>query len=263
VSDPDAQPLARYVFRGFYYYHVATSAGINYSPCALRAKLLRTSRLGSEPLGDLANRLSTEAMRLKDVARDQELIELLASAGMRLSFNVNLAPTSVSELKVPLMFSYLLREWQQSPERSFPEVILSLRRSDEILAYRDSIHSVLAALRSDALTPNDRDSINKTLKEMSQKLQQSKYAKGIETAEISLLPLLDLGVTATKPFASAVKALSAPVKHLVTLRLPRWLFEEYAPKQRMVIMWKLFEERAALRNVRELFNREWNVRNYA
>jgi len=78
VQHKDAIALARYVFRGFYYYQVAVSSRINYTPCALRAKLLAASRLATNPSGELAARLSTEAARLKDMADEQELIDLLA-----------------------------------------------------------------------------------------------------------------------------------------------------------------------------------------
>ena len=257
----DAGSLARYVFRGFYYYQVAISAKINYAPCALRAKLMIASRLATKPSGELATRLTTEAARLKDLASQQEMIEFLTSAGLRLSYEIALASTSAGELKVPFMFLYIMKMCEQNPSLSVPEAVIALRRRKEIAAFRENIHKILTDIRSEALTPQTRDDLTRKLDEMSRLLQNLKYARGLEPAKLSLLPFLDLGAAAAKPFLSFLKALPKPVQEWLSVRIPKWMFEEHHLKDRLIVMWQLFEQRAELKNAREMFERYWISRN--
>ncbi len=261
TTHTEAAALARYVFRGFYYYQVSVSARINYAPCALRAKLLAASRLTDKPSGELAALLSTEAARLKDIASEEELIDFLTAAGLRLSYDLRLTSTSVGELRVPFMFLYIMNMCQQNPGMSVPEAISVLRRRKEIAEFRETVHKILAAVRSEALTPETRDTLKASLEEINGLLQNSKYAHGVETARLSLMPFLDAGAKAATPFVSFLKALPKPLQRVLSVRIPKWMFEEHCLSDRLTVMWQLFEQRAELKDAREIFSKYWIKQN--
>jgi hypothetical protein len=194
---------------------------------------------------------------LKDMADEQELIDFLAASGLRLTYDIRLTPSSLGELKIPFMFLYIMSICQENSRMSIPEAISSLRRRQEVVAFREHLHEILADMRSETMAPTIRDGLNIKLEEMMKLLQNAKYARGVQTARLSLLPFLETGAQTAKPFLNLLKALPKGLQELLSFRIPRWMFEEHLLSDRLVVMWQLFAHRAELRNARELFNAHW------
>jgi len=244
----EARPLARYVFRGYVYFMLATVRRMTYAPCALRGKLLRESALISEPCLELRERQERIAERLNLLERAGLSKGLLAQI-------VQIPGDFKTEVSSPLLFPLVIRSAREKGLK-IPEAIVALRRQSDLSAFRERLAHILAHLSS-----GNRE---KGREAMSEANTLGKYrelydlVQGKRRAKLCLLPFMSFVSESAKLVSTVGKEVPEVAASAFSIPLPGCLFTPLWKRPHVAALWEMLETREDFSTCREELNKYKN-----
>ncbi len=246
----EARPLARYVFRGYVYFMLATLNEMTYVPSTLRGKLLRETLLLSDPCVELEERQK----------RVTERLDLLERAGLSkglLADIVQIPGEFKTGVGSPLLFPLVVRTAREKGLK-IPEAIVTLRRNSHLSAFRGKLAHIVTLL-----TSGNRDAEKKA---MSEAITLGKYkelydlVQGDRMANLSLLPFMSFVSTGGKLVSDVGKQVPAVAASAFSIPLSGVLFTPLWKRPHIAALWEMLETRKDFSTCRKALD-EYKISN--
>ena len=254
--DPTSRQLARYVFRGYYYYYVALSQGIAYCPSTLRGRLMAQGINAGGNNATLQDLLAPIGAVLHNLDPANNFLAFADSLGIRVSLDLTRPTFGNTERnpQVPLTFLYVLNVCKRD-NISIPSAVFKLRRLPQFVELRQQFGHVTELLHSPAIDAFQQAQVNDAIAKFQDKIAQINKITGVTPVHLPVLPLIN---AMTGPAVGVLKALiSALPPHAIThlkLRLPGWLFKDAVPDQKLGVLWDILGPGNPIQSARIAFN---------